>query len=233
LADIKLPPWIAAAFQAEQAAICHTAEITQLRQISQINLLGLDSKKPTIWKTIRDLPNHAIDLAPRGWVYQNMAVCARIIQIQKENVLDTNQNVFPLRTESAALEITKTLNNNHSPFYLLAKIAVPNFPKAMQTVAHTQTLVNEAQIACALEHYRLAHGEYPETLDALAPQFIEKLPHDIIGGQPLHYRRTDDEKFLLYSTGWNETDDGGQVVLTKGGSVDQKNGDWVWQYPVK
>jgi hypothetical protein len=45
-------------------------------------------------------------------------------------------------------------------------------------------------------------------LDALVPQFIEKLPHDIIGGQPLHYRLMDDEKFLPYSVGWNEKDDG-------------------------
>ncbi len=71
------------------------------------------------------------------------------------------------------------------------------------------------QIACALERYHLAHGEYPETLDALMPQFMEKMPHDIIGGQPLHYRRTDDGKFLLYSVGWNETDDGGQVFSPK------------------
>ena len=91
-----------------------------------------------------------------------------------------------------------------------------------------------ARVACALERYRLAHGEYPETLDALAPQFIEKLPHDIINGQPLHYRRTDDGKFVLYSVGWNEKDDGGTVVFTKGGSaVDREKGDWVWQYPAK
>jgi hypothetical protein len=69
------------------------------------------------------------------------------------------------------------------------------------------------------------------------PQFIEKLPHDIIGGQPLHYRRTEDPpsqgsgaasgKFLLYSVGWNETDDDG----TTSDKMDQ--GDWIWQYPVK
>ena len=61
------------------------------------------------------------------------------------------------------------------------------------------------------------------------PQFIEKLPHDIIGGQPLHYRRTADGKFLLYSVGWNETDDGGQVALKADGSVDLEKGDWVWK----
>ena len=86
----------------------------------------------------------------------------------------------------------------------------------------------------------MAHGEYPETLDALVPQFVEKLPHDIIGGQPLHYRRTDPPsqssgaasgKFLLYSVGWNEKDDGGQVVLKEDGSVDRDKGDWIWQYP--
>lgn len=110
---------------------------------------------------------------------------------------------------------------------------MPNFVKAIQTFARNQTSANEAAVACALERYRLAHGEYPETLDALAPQFIEKIPHDIIGGKPLHYRRMDDGKFLLYSVGWNETDDSGQVVFAKDGSVDREKGDWVWQYPVK
>jgi hypothetical protein len=90
-------------------------------------------------------------------------------------------------------------------------------------------MANEAQIVCALERYRLAHGEYPETLDVLAPQFIEKLPHDIIGGQPLHYRRIEGGIFLLYSVGWNETDDGG----VPGTLSDPKQGDWVWQYPLK
>ena len=224
LAEINLPPWIAAAFQAEQAATCHAAEMTQP---SQISMIGLHSAKRTIWKKIMDLPNHAIDLAPRGWVYQNMAVCARMIQIQKENVLDTNQNVTPRGAELVAKDIAKVLEHNHSPFYLLARIAIPNFTKAMQVCAFNQTLANQAQIACALERYRLAHGEYPETLDTLVPQFIEKLPHDLIGGEPLIYRRTDDGKFQLYSVGWNETDDGG----LPGTLADVKKGDWVWQYP--
>jgi hypothetical protein len=89
----------------------------------------------------------------------------------------------------------------------------------MLTTARNQTLVHEALIACALERYRLAHNSYPETLDALVPQFLAQIPPDIIGGQPLHYRRTNEGKFLLYSIGWNEKDDGG-----KPGSDD----DWVW-----
>ena len=91
-----------------------------------------------------------------------------------------------------------------------------------------------ARTACVLEHYRLVNGVYPETLDALAPQFIEKLPHDVINGLPMHYRLMDDGTFLLYSVGWNEKDDKGVVALSAGGrEVDLTKGDWVWQYPAK
>ena len=100
---------------------------------------------------------------------------------------------------------------------------MPNFSKGCIVVALNQNEVNEAQIVCALERYRLARGVYPETLDALAPQFIQKIPHDVIGGQSLHYRRSKDQKFLLYSVGWNESDDGGVS------GNDRAHGDWVWK----
>jgi hypothetical protein len=119
----------------------------------------------------------------------------------------------------------------------------PNLSPAVKKFAYAQTSVNLARVAIALERYHLAHGGYPESLDALAPQFIDKLPHDIIGGQPsqspgpasqpLHYRRTADDQFVLYSVGWNETDDGGTVGLKKDGRVDVNTGDWVWRYPQK
>ncbi len=91
-----------------------------------------------------------------------------------------------------------------------------------------------ARVVCALERYHLAHGEYPETLNTLAPQFIETIPHDIINGKPLHYQRTSDGKFSLYSVGWNETDDGGQIGLTKKWqSWDNSKGDWIWPAAAK
>jgi len=96
--------------------------------------------------------------------------------------------------------------------------------------AYAQTWVDLARVACALERYRLANGQFPETLDTLAPKFIAQVPDDIINGQPLKYRRTADGRFVLYSVGENETDDGGKVVMTKSGNPDWKHGDWVWRY---
>jgi hypothetical protein len=45
-----------------------------------------------------------------------------------------------------------------------------------------------------------------------------------VGGQPLKYRQTADDNFLLYSVGWNGADDGGQLSL-----FPYTDGDWVWQ----
>jgi hypothetical protein len=95
-----------------------------------------------------------------------------------------------------------------------------------------------ARVAIALERYRLAHGDYPDSLDVLAPQFIDKVPHDLIGGQPLKYRKTNNN-FVLYSIGWNEKDDGGVPAFTQdnphwlAGAQDLEKGDWIWTYPAK
>jgi hypothetical protein len=105
----------------------------------------------------------------------------------------------------------------------------------LKEIAYGQSSVDLARTAITLERYRLAHGEYPASLAVLAPQFIEKVPHDVIGGQPLKYRREADGQFVLYSVGWNERDDGGVIVLQKGSTptVNRDEGDWVWRYPQK
>lgn len=95
--------------------------------------------------------------------------------------------------------------------------------KACELTAHSQTQINQALIACALERFRLAHGEYPEELGALVPQFLGTVPHDVIAGGPLHYRRTSKHTFVLYSVGWNRRDDGGVRGQPRG-----TDGDWVW-----
>jgi hypothetical protein len=120
-----------------------------------------------------------------------------------------------------------------TPRNFLADYCLINYYRVLLTVARNQTLVNHAQVACALERHRLAGGKYPDTLAALVPQFIAKLPHDLINGKPLIYSRKDDQNFLLYSVGWNETDDGGVTAYTSDGKEDRERGDWVWRYPAQ
>ena len=113
---------------------------------------------------------------------------------------------------------------------VMAKLLLPALRNVPTKSAAAQTAANQAALACALERYRLANGQFPETLEALTPRFISHAPNDVITGQPYKYRRTEDGQFILYSVGWNEQDDGG----VPGKSLfDQTQGDWVWSYPAK
>ncbi|MGD0251241.1 MAG: hypothetical protein ABSC01_00930 [Verrucomicrobiota bacterium] len=215
LKEIKLAPFLVEALKTEPAGMCHWCEITWTNKIfASVN------------RNLSPIP------VPQGWIYQNMVNVVELDRMPLKGFDLAHDTVSPRVFDDAAQYVDNFLNHK-SPYKFLAAITVLNVAKAEQTTAYNQTLANEAQIACGLERYRLAHGEYPETLDALVPQFIEQLPHDIIGGQPLHYHRTSDGNFVLYSIGWNETDDGGQIVMTKTGGTDYTNGDWVWQYPTK
>jgi hypothetical protein len=118
---------------------------------------------------------------------------------------------------------------------IMAKMMLPAFSRVAQKTAFAQSEVDMAMISCALERYRLAEGRYPDALNDLVPRFAARLPHDIINGQPMKYRRTEDGRFVLYSVGWNEKDDGGIVAATKTKPPRQDvlQGDWVWEYPGK
>jgi len=84
-----------------------------------------------------------------------------------------------------------------------------------------QTAVNQAIIACALERHRLAHGDYPETLDQLLPAYLDRIPPDIVRGRPLIYQRIDKDSYILRGAGAN-------------GIIDQAKSasdDWLWSFP--
>ncbi|MGB8369975.1 MAG: hypothetical protein ACLPYZ_13545 [Limisphaerales bacterium] len=185
----------------------------------------------------------SLRLTPSAYFFQNELAFARMCQQWILPLVDAETRVVSPDGLRRADQAVRAEMKHYSPYKIQALMTFPALNAAVKKFAFAQASVDLARVACALERYRLANGKYPEMLDALVPQFIEKLPHDIINGQPLHYRRTDDPpsqgsgaaggKFLLYSVGWNETDDGGQVAFTKSGSVDREKGDWVWRYPAK
>ena len=182
-------------------------------------------------------------LIPSGWLYQNQLRCARPVVELYLPLVDVNQGIVS-PTAARHADATVEADTKYPNLYNIAeKIFLPGLGAATKKFAQGQESANLARVACALERYRLAHGEYPKSLDPLTPQFIAKLPHDIINGQPLNYRRTADQssqgsavasdRFVLYSIGWNEKDDDGEVGLNKDGGVDRDTGDWVWRYPAK
>ena len=77
----------------------------------------------------------------------------------------------------------------------------------------------------ALRLYRADHAAYPDTLDALAPDYLAALPTDPFSGQPFHYRREADG-WILYSVGPDQDDDGGREADRGRG---QEDGDLVYR----
>jgi hypothetical protein len=183
---------------------------------------------------LAQLPGQMI---PSGWFCQNELRSSKFILDKFLPIGDVRQQTISPTLVEQADESLRTIRL--TPYSILCKMFLPGLVNSPRKFALAQATVNLARTACALERHRFAHGKYPETLDALAPQFTGKVLHDPIGGQPLHYRSTDDGRFVLYSVGWNEKDDGGMVSLTKSGTVDldkrgkvdSDDGDWVWRYP--
>jgi len=171
-------------------------------------------------------------LMPAGWFDQNKLAIAEFQQQQSLHIVDPEKHQsFP---EIANRVNRLQVNWQSTTRNFIAGLFMDSLAASARKATREQASVDLARGAIALERYRLAHGEFPESLDALAPQFIAQVPHDIFGGQPLHYRRTDDGQFVLYSVGPNEKDDGGITGHRNGGSApDFESGDWVWRYPVR
>ena len=229
LQEINLRPYVVDAFAFEQVSTCAYGQKLSaadlLKLVHESELPAKDPKFTFFSWILHGLASHVslARLIPQGWMYQNLVVNANLHQLIISNLGSADQLVEP-RKLAAIQPAVDRVATNPSPFNVLASIAIPNFSRAFQTTAHNQTLANQAQIACALERYRLAHGEYPSSLEALKPQFIAIIPLDLIGGRPPHYRRTSDGKFLLYSIGWSETDHGGH----SDGDWWNSQNDWVW-----
>jgi hypothetical protein len=147
--------------------------------------------------------------------------------------------VFPENAGLASKAFESSGRRHLYPYTFMERMMLPDFVPSVKRFAYSQSGVDLCRVAIALERYHLVHGDYPESLDALSPQLIEEVPHDIVNGQPLHYRGTPDGQFVVYSIGWNEADDGGVVVFKKDAKgrsiedIDISEGDWVWRYPDK
>lgn len=228
------------------AAINLLAELKQaLRGERIFNVAGLDwmrrqglKAKPAELATLANgdgntATANALNLMPSSFYYFNMLTIAQAEELSFSGFDEIAHRVFPGKTGLEGKVIGELPGGFH-PYTMFARMIVPALSRCTVKSSRLQAYVDLARIACALERYRLAHREYPKTLDALAPQLIAELPHDPINGEPLHYLHNGDG-YTLYSVGWNEKDDGGTIVFGKGKTpaVDPEQGDWVWQSVAK
>lgn len=73
-------------------------------------------------------------------------------------------------------------------------------------------------VAIAIKRYQIKHGTAPSSLAALVPDYLGDVPMDLMSGKSLCYRLKSDGTFLLYSTGEDGKDDGGDPRPKDGGT---------------
>jgi hypothetical protein len=171
---------------------------------------------------------------PGGWIYQNMRTISELGQEFIFPVVDVGAHRISPEISERGTRAVETLGRG--PYTIFARRLLPAVQKSIQKSARMQTYVDAARTSCALERYRLAEGKLPDTLDALVPRFIDRIPNDVIDGKPIRWRREADGGYVLYSIGWNRKDDGGELAWMKqkkGSEVDVANGDWVWKMPAR
>lgn len=207
LGELNMCALVVNGLRCERAAMMSVIETTYQPATNRIARNPLLPRSPTI--------------PVKGWSYQNQVTVARLDQ-EIIDSYDLTNDLIHMDLVDSFKQDAENLGTHFRPYTFVAAIVVGDFSKALARAAFEQTTLDQGRIACAIERYRLAHGAIPDTLDALAPQFIEKLPHDRMNGHPLKYHRSSDERFQLYSVGWNQTDDGG-ITYTN-----YEQGDWVW-----
>jgi hypothetical protein len=179
------------------------------------------------------IPTLILRLSPDGWFYLNELATATVFEAALPTAVEAEQRILSPKISERFGRAEWLARRPHLIPDSMWLSFVPPLDRKAGFSARVQAGVDMARVACALERCRQAQGSYPEKLDALAPQFIETLPHDIVNGQPLHYRRPAEGKFVLYSVGWDGKDDNGVPEDTRQIFQSKPSGDWVWQYPTQ
>jgi hypothetical protein len=167
----------------------------------------------------------AIVHLPNGYWEQDRAVYSRSIQQHLEKVLIPRQerlDVSAHRGYEAHLATLLTSRMRH----ILSSIALPAVSNLGIKSAEMSANISQARIAIAVERYRAMNSSLPENLAALAPEFIARIPHDPIDGQPLRYQKLSTTNYRIWSIGYDEKDGGG---VPGAAGVTGTEGDWVWE----
>lgn len=170
-------------------------------------------------------------MLPNGWFLLEMANYSRTMDGFLSAVDFDQRRIHPekLKDQNRMFEATESLGGRLGIVWrheLMARVLMPALGKVFHHFAATQATIDQVQLACRLEAFRLANGTYPSALDSLKGA---KLPTDLITGQSYSYK-LDGDSYKLYGFGWDGDDDQGTPVPP--GQTDQ-TGDWVWGYVLR
>lgn len=106
---------------------------------------------------------------------------------------------------SVGQEMAPYVDDKH---FVYLTLLFPDLDRPYVTSQIATQLRNAAIVSILLEQYRRKRGANPSSLNDLVPDFIARVPVDLLDGQSLRYR-FDDGQPTIYSVGFDGDDDGG------------------------
>jgi len=91
-------------------------------------------------------------------------------------------------------------------------LMMPALSKASVNRSVGRGVIDGAAVAIALQRWRRAHGEWPDSLEDLVPELLDDVPIDVFDHQPIRYR-LDPQGPLVWAVGPDGVDDGGTVAV--------------------
>ncbi|MCX7969177.1 MAG: type II secretion system protein GspG [Armatimonadetes bacterium] len=117
----------------------------------------------------------------------------------------------PYKLREVKSVVNDYIAKRYSPRYSLVAILAPTMPGAFEKVNQIYAIRQVTETALSLRLYRSERGRYPESLQALVPKYLPKIPIDPYDGKPIRYRKLS-RGFKVWSVGGNGKDEGGMKV---------------------
>jgi hypothetical protein len=168
-------------------------------------------------------------VAPRGWIRRAQVEYNRQVDADLNHIEPRRELIDPaLGEHGSEFTFPRAKLFSFRPAKRLAAIATV-IPYFYLRPAATHTRIRQFPVLCALADYHEVHGEFPLALNQLAPEFLDVVPHDVMDGQPMRYRRLENGGCLVWSIGHDRIDHGGEKAAQ---SRSWANGpDWVSELP--
>ncbi|EEF62158.1 hypothetical protein [Pedosphaera parvula] len=232
------------AFAMERAIRIDTLNLARKSYAAQMTIFSTGAPRPQP-DTLGAMATAVIERYPKYWAwkwtgsYGEELYHMRVLQAVLENcrAVKTTGVFIP-----ALREYDNTITNLNKEVARISKhfLLTPGgddgiYRKCLIKSADAETGRRLLVTAIALKRYHLLNGTYPSKLQNLIPEFLEKVPIDLMDGEPLRYQVKPNGEFLLYSVGEDGEDNGGDATPTEPASTVNKNWlkgrDAVWPQP--
>ncbi|TSA53856.1 MAG: hypothetical protein D4R45_04955 [Planctomycetaceae bacterium] len=200
---------------------------------------------PGLWDELTDLNPPGLDINDKR-LFMPLYTAASMAHARRDATVAKANEIYDLQSKLARMTpyqrhvsnpktVDEIMYTSWSSYrFFLIQLFLPATGR-VSDIAYRGKMGHETTKAIlALQRWRLQKDQYPVALGELVSAgFLNELPMDPWSDKPLVYKKTDDN-FIIYSVGFNFTDDDGKYGKDRSGNIRtwSDNGDFVfWPLP--